>query len=1156
MYLKNSETRGSLIIAFLLILLLTPIYAHSETATYSTSYTAPECISGSSVCEVPASLINGRDSITNGNEPNQPNTLSSSACADGSNGSYHQDESLDSFVLTGLSGPELLPGDTVELEAAVWCYNNSPELDIMYVYQADSADSPSWNFVGSQTCPAGGAQNLSVSFKLGNTVGKQAIRVAFTYNSGEDPCGSGDYNDRDDVVIRVGNTADGDGDGLYDWYENKYGCLMANTADASLDPDSDGLTNTEEYSYTTDPCDADTDGGGETDGSEIANGHDPLFASDDNSTNAVYDPAFTAPSCPTGESPCLVPETLINGRDNMSGGPEPNQPNTLFSSTCADGTDGDYHSDESLDSFIIEDLNNPYFLPGDTVEVEAYVWCWASAPDRDNLYIYHADSVSSPAWNQVASVQCTGPGMQKLTARFALGNSIGNQALRLAFTYDSPAASCDSGNYNDRDDVVLAVMDPVCEDNDGDGYGNGVTCLGPDCDDGDSSINPGASEVMCDGKDNDCDAGTPDDRDEDGDGLSYCVEQAEGTSDNDWDTDGDGLGDDLEVNTSCTDPLLADTDSDGLSDGVEDGNTNGAQDPGETDPCELDSDGDFMDDGWEVGNGCMDPLTGDSIEDYDADQLDNLDEYINSTDPCDTDTDSDGFDDGAEVNTFLTDPLAANADTDSDGLPDEVETGTGTYVDQSDTGSDPLNSDSDGDGMEDGDETLNEGTDPCLPDWGALEVSTSAGNTGCSVYLDGTLAYRGRYAGEAGDPATPLVVGNLKNERHAVTIACPDRFLHRSYVDVDHGDTLAVNADTEYRVWEVQTTRLSLTAGGSTIAVPGGYAAPHAADLDRNGTTDLLAGTGDGRILLYNNLVSTGLDLEAGVELYAGSTVIDVGAHAKPFVVDWNNDNCPDLLAGNSAGEVYLYPGTGDCAADFSAGSVLISAAETPGGRSAPYVVDWNNDHLKDLMVGCGDGRIKLYLNTGTDAAPVLGTGTFLTTAKGEEIDAGDHAAPLVYDFDRNGLLDLAFGRKHGTISGCLNVDPGKDTVGNLKVDIFEAGLHCSDDPWTSIDNDVLQVMDVGESAVVSFGDPDMNMQLDLFVGNAAGGVYYYPSGHLDGDIDRSTKVDGADWILLRQSMGLCEGDAGYNPGADLDGDGCVDEADKTILDSNFGYTY
>ena len=71
---------------------------------------------------------------------------------------------------------------------------------------------------------------------------------------------------------------------------------------------------------------------------------------------------------------------------------------------------------------------------------------------------------------------------------------------------------CDDGIDNDCDTELDCAdsdcsSDPACQctDSDGDGYGTGPGCTGEiDCDDYDSSVNPGAEEI-CDGKDNDCD---------------------------------------------------------------------------------------------------------------------------------------------------------------------------------------------------------------------------------------------------------------------------------------------------------------------------------------------------------------------------------------------------------------------------------------------------------------------------------------------------------------------------------------------------------------------------------------------------------------------------------------------------------------------------
>jgi hypothetical protein len=56
--------------------------------------------------------------------------------------------------------------------------------------------------------------------------------------------------------------------------------------------------------------------------------------------NALYDGAFTAPRCTSAVSPCDTGGTLINGRDNVAGITELNQPNTIAASPCADDSGG------------------------------------------------------------------------------------------------------------------------------------------------------------------------------------------------------------------------------------------------------------------------------------------------------------------------------------------------------------------------------------------------------------------------------------------------------------------------------------------------------------------------------------------------------------------------------------------------------------------------------------------------------------------------------------------------------------------------------------------------------------------------------------------------------------------------------------------------
>jgi len=126
----------------------------------------------------------------------------------------------------------------------------------------------------------------------------------------------------------------------------------------------------------------------------------------------------------------------------------------------------------------------------------------------------------------------------------------------------------------------------------------------------------------------------------------------------------------------------------------------------------TDDDGDGMPNGYEVQfPGCLSiSNAADATLDCDADGLTNLDEFQRGTNPVIADTDGDGVNDGAEVNRMdggspaPTNPL--RADSDDDNLSDGVETDTGTFVSATNTGTDPLVPDFDGDGYLDGHEVV------------------------------------------------------------------------------------------------------------------------------------------------------------------------------------------------------------------------------------------------------------------------------------------------------------------------------------------------------------------------------------------------------------------------------------------------------------------
>ena len=172
------------------------------------------------------------------------------------------------------------------------------------------------------------------------------------------------------------------------------------------------------------------------------------------SQTAVYDSTLKAPKCVNVASGCDSGPSLLLGRDTLSGGAEPNQPNTINNS-CADGTSGTFHSDESNDRLVVATTDGSAFAPGKTVKVSATVWAY-SGFTSDHLDLYYAASASSPTWVLIATLTPTVAGAQTLSANYTLPSG-SLQAVRANFRYTGSASSCSTGSYDDHDDLIFAV---------------------------------------------------------------------------------------------------------------------------------------------------------------------------------------------------------------------------------------------------------------------------------------------------------------------------------------------------------------------------------------------------------------------------------------------------------------------------------------------------------------------------------------------------------------------------------------------------------------------------------------------------------------------------------------------------------------------------
>ncbi|MCB9743116.1 MAG: hypothetical protein H6741_32850 [Alphaproteobacteria bacterium] len=250
---------------------------------------------------------------------------------------------------------------------------------------------------------------------------------------------------------------------------------------------------------------------------------------------------------------------------------------------------------------------------------------------------------------------------------------------------------CD-GAVDDADDSLdLATAGTWYGDGDGDGYGDAsaVTqaCLQPsntvtdstDCDDSDSAVNPGATEV-CNETDDDCD-GLTDDADSSWDSSSGETYYLDG--------DGDGYGDASSGLDACEAPSSYVEDSTDCDDG------DGAVNPGATEVCnETDDDCDGLvddaDSSWDSSSGETYYLDGDGDGYGDAsagvDACEAPSGYIEDDSDCDdsdsavnpaaqevcnsVDDDCDGLTDDADSSLDTSTASTWYADNDSDGYGD------------------------------------------------------------------------------------------------------------------------------------------------------------------------------------------------------------------------------------------------------------------------------------------------------------------------------------------------------------------------------------------------------------------------------------------------------------------------------------------------------
>jgi subtilisin family serine protease len=457
------------------------------TAEFDAALGAPACKWSAAWC-FSGTLLDGAGPV----ELNAPNTLGG-ACADGASSAYHATESVDSIRIQSQYG-FLASGRKAFVTIRYWAYAGN-EADQVDVYHAADADDPSWVHLRTLTPVAAGLNEQVVAFTL-PTGPLQVIRANFRFAqpgpstcservlAPDDPPPEDDFGDRDDLVFAVDSPADTAAPTVTLDAPADGGVVSGDVRIRATARDDQGIARVE---YWIDGTLAETlveplwawsfwgwsllpryeavwpsqlgaDGPHELqvkayDTSGNMTSTEPVTVTVYNVANAVFDDALGVPACSTVESFC-DPGMLLDGRGHLPPSPEPNAPNTLLAS-CADGDEGVYHEDESLDWIKVSSVDGLPLAAGKRARVEARVWAYTGWSD-DALDLFYATSPGQPHWIWFATVKPGGPGLQTLVAEYVLPPS-GWQAVRGRFRYGGSVQPCGDGIYDDHDDIVFAA---------------------------------------------------------------------------------------------------------------------------------------------------------------------------------------------------------------------------------------------------------------------------------------------------------------------------------------------------------------------------------------------------------------------------------------------------------------------------------------------------------------------------------------------------------------------------------------------------------------------------------------------------------------------------------------------------------------------------
>lgn len=249
----------------------------------------------------------------------------------------------------------------------------------------------------------------------------------------------------------------------------------------------------------------------------------------------------------------------------------------------------------------------------------------------------------------------------------------------------------------------------------------------------------------------------------------------------------------------------------------------------------------------------------------------------------------------------------------------------------------------------------------------------------------------------------------------------------------------------------------------------GSYCSPALGDLDGDEDLDLMLGNIDGQFVYYENTGSSSAPAFQWRTDNFQNLRINFYATSAPTLVDIDRDGDLDLFSGDFYGRIAFFENRGTARTPSFILNTSTYQSIDVGNSSTPVFADGDHDGDFDLYVGEGNaGVVNIFENTGTPQQPDFASKPRKEFSHSAPID---DAAPFLFDWNRDGNLDLFVGTRAGKILYYR---------GTARLDSF------------TLVSESFEDIDVGFNSVPRLVHWDNDNKVDLIIGEQAGGLNYY----------------------------------------------------------------